>query len=46
MRIKTFIKFANINETYLKKFKFFFKYKRKTIIQIKIYFKSLFTSIF
>jgi len=36
MRTKTFIKFANIFE----------KYKRKTNIQIKIYFKRLFTLIF
>jgi len=47
MRTKTFIKFANINETKLIKFKNIFKiYKNKKNIQIKIYFKCLFTSIF
>jgi len=45
MRTKTFIKFVNI--TSLIKFKNIYKkYKRKTNIQIKIYFKCLFTSIF
>jgi len=47
MRTNTFIKFTNINETYLIKFKnIFLKYKKKINIQIKIYFKCLFTSIF
>ena len=37
MRIETFIKFANINETQLIKFKNILeKYKKKTNIQIKI----------
>jgi len=38
MRTKTFIKFININEIELIKFKnIFLKYKRKTNIQIKIF---------
>jgi len=47
MRTNIYIKFANINETYLIKFKnIFYIYKRETYIQIKIYFKCLFTTIF
>jgi len=47
MRIKKFIKFANINEIKLIKFKnIFFKIQKGENIKIKIYFKCLFTSIF
>jgi len=47
MRTKPFIKFANINETYFINLKTIFKKNIKgKKIQIKIYFKCLFTSIF
>ena len=48
MRTKTITKFANIDETQLIKLLKIFKnkYKIKINIQIKIYVKCMFTSIF